>query len=512
MTVSIDLDARHAAPRAGDGPSSSSTSNVARVQIDVRRATYLLYIAANVAPRLAMFVLLMVFTRVLPVQEFGLFALVVTIGEILDTTASNWVRVYILRTDAGAERMGAHRLGRALGLGSGALLLSLLVAVVTVPLVSDVRNSELLLGTLAYIVAFSLARLTLTFAQLMQRHVAYAVIEGARAAGIAAAIAIVASMHVQSFLPACLILSVITGTVCAVSLLFTLRGLPAPQMVGAGYRAALEFGLPFMLASLLSFTLGWFDRIIVNYFAGPASVAVYVAAFAIARQPVELLIGPLNNYIFPVLMRRYNNGTAREVAVMQTEALTSIIAISAAAVAGLTLLAQPLATLFFPVDYRASVANLIPLVAVGTLFLTAKNFVFDNSFHLTKRTWLLLATMVPPAIISIAMGVVLIRLYGDLGAAVAYVASTLVALVVSAVVSLRVFSFEMPWRALAKIALATAAAAALTWVAQPLVTRFGAWAQIAAGFVTFSTVYAVVLTWLGISIKRLIELPWVADR
>jgi O-antigen/teichoic acid export membrane protein len=511
MTISADIDERRVPPGEREAASRTS-SHSAREQAEGRRATYLLYIAAGIAPRLAMFVLLMVFTRLLPVEEFGLFALVVTMGEILDTTTSNWVRIYILRDGTGGSNRGAGHLGRALSLGMGALLLALLVAAVAGPLVSEARSGDLVLGTVVYIVAFSLARLTLTFAQLGQRHVSYAAIEWARAAGIGVAIAIVASLQIQSFLPASLILSSITGGIAAVSLLFTLYGFPAPRMDGTGYRAALEFGLPIMLATLLAYTLGWFDRIIINHFAGPASVAMYVAAFAIARQPVELLIGPLNSYIFPILTRTYNDGRARDVAFMQTEVLTSILAISAAAVAGLTLLAEPVATLFFPADYHASVVNLIPLVATGTLFLTAKNFVFDNSFHLTKQTWLLLATMVPAALISIMLGIFLIRLYGDLGAGIAYVASTLIALVISATVSLRVFSFEIPWRALARIATATAAASALTWVVVAMALRLGEAVQIVAGFVAFSLTYAVVLTALGISIRRLVELPWAAGR
>jgi O-antigen/teichoic acid export membrane protein len=451
----------------------------------------------------------MVFTRVLPVQEFGLFALVVTMGEILDMTAANWVRVYILRTDAGLKNLTGRRLGRALSLSWGATLFSLAAAAVTVPLVSDIRDGDLVLGTLVYIVAFSLVRLTLTFAQLTQRHVAYAVIEGTRAVGIAMATAIVPLAHITSFLPASLILSFVTAAICGVSLIYTLRGLPRPHIPSSGYLAAFEFGLPFMLAALLSYTLGWFDRFIVNYFAGPSSVAIYVAAFALARQPVELLVGPLNNYIFPILVREYNNGRSAQAAAIQVGVLTSIIAISAATVCGLSLLAKPLATLFFPFSYRESVATLIPLIAAGTLFLTLKQFVFDNSFHITKRTWLLLGTMLPSAILSIALGIVLIRSCGNLGAALTYVIATFLALSVSAWASLKAFWFPIPWIRLLGIAAAAAAASAVTWLMLPFAAKFGMLAEVAAGGIVFSAVYAGVLMLCGISIRHLIELPWV---
>jgi O-antigen/teichoic acid export membrane protein len=234
-----------------------------------------------------------------------------------------------------------------------------------------------------------------------------------------------------------------------------------------------------------------------------------VAAFALARQPVELLVGPLNNYIFPILVREYNNGRSAQAAAIQVGVLTSIIAISAATVCGLSLLAKPLATLFFPFSYRESVATLIPLIAAGTLFLTLKQFVFDNSFHTTKRTWLLLGTMLPSAILSIALGIVLIRSCGNLGAALTYVIATFLALSVSAWASLKAFWFPIPWIRLLGIAAAAAAASAVTWLMLPFAAKFGMLAEVAAGGIVFSAVYAGVLMLCGISIRHLIELPWV---
>ncbi|MHB8648252.1 MAG: hypothetical protein ACYDAR_20930, partial [Thermomicrobiales bacterium] len=119
---------------------------------------YFIYVAASVAPRAAMFVCFVVLTRVLPVAEYGLFALVVTLGEILDMTSTNWVRVHLLRTEAGATMMRPRRLGRALGLSCGATLLALAAAVLLVPFVNEARKGELVVATVAYVAAFAALR------------------------------------------------------------------------------------------------------------------------------------------------------------------------------------------------------------------------------------------------------------------------------------------------------------------------------------------------------------------
>ena len=55
-----------------------------RTDHDHARGVYPLYFLANIASRASMLVVLIVLTRLLPTAEYGLFALVVTVGEILE--------------------------------------------------------------------------------------------------------------------------------------------------------------------------------------------------------------------------------------------------------------------------------------------------------------------------------------------------------------------------------------------------------------------------------------------
>src|SRR5439155_874297 len=65
------------------------------------RLAFLLYFGATLAPRLATLASMLVLTRVLPVAEYGLFVLVVVTGEILESTTTTWIRLLLLRTEAG---------------------------------------------------------------------------------------------------------------------------------------------------------------------------------------------------------------------------------------------------------------------------------------------------------------------------------------------------------------------------------------------------------------------------
>jgi O-antigen/teichoic acid export membrane protein len=360
---------------------------------DHARGVYPLYFLANIASRASMLVVLIVLTRLLPTAEYGLFALVVTVGEMLEMGSSNWVRVYLLRTEAGAGKMRARQLGRALVLSAGGAAAALLTSILVAPFISADRVGEMMLAVAVYIAAFAVLRTTLTFAQLSRSHIPYAAIETGRALLIVTSTIIAAVIYPNSFLPASLALSLATGTCAVLGLLAAKRLRARLAFPRGGYLAALAFGVPFLLANCLAYAIGWSDRFVLNYFLGPAAVGVYVAAYSIARQPVELFVGALNAFTFPLLVRAYATDGSHKAGPIQSGLMVTIATLGLGIVAGLALLAEPLATLLFPPDYRADVVILIPWIAMATFILSIKQFIFDNGLHVTQQNWPHLFTM-----------------------------------------------------------------------------------------------------------------------
>jgi O-antigen/teichoic acid export membrane protein len=478
---------------------------------DHARGVYPLYFLANIATRASMLVVLIVLTRLLPAAEYGLFALVVTVGEILEMGSSNWVRVYLLRTEAGAHKIRPRQLGRALLLSAGGTVAALAVSMLIAPFISAERVGGMMLAVAVYIAAFSLLRTTLMLAQLSRSHIPYAVIETARAIIVVAATIVFARLYPQSFLPASLALSLATGACAALGLLFA-RSLQMRTIIPrGGYLAALSFGVPFLLANCLAYAIGWSDRFVLNYFLGPAAVGVYVAAYSIARQPVELFVGALNNFTFPLLVQAYAADGSRKAGPIQSGLMITIATLGIGIVAGLSLVAEPLATLLFPPSYRADVVMLIPWIAAATFILSIKQFIFDNGLHVTQQNWPHLFTMVPTVLISVALGIVLVRHHGIFGAAINYVVVATVATCASAVFSFRVLSFAIPWATLAKTALSAFIATSATW-ATIHHSSFGVIGTLVAAVIVFCSVYGGLLTLSGFSLWRMVETPWLPLR
>jgi O-antigen/teichoic acid export membrane protein len=455
-----------------------------------------------------MFVLMITLTRTLPIAEYGLFALAVAIGEILDMVASNWIRFYLLRTEAAAADPRPDAVSRSLVLAVVSTALAVVATFFVVPLVDEVHARELIIATVAYICAFAILRTTLTLAQLLQQHRLYVLIESARACGILIGSGVAFVYRQPDFLPACLALAAITAVASLAGLAIGFNNMPCMQFPRGGYLAALKYGMPFAIATSLMYSFGWLDRLFLNYFAGPAQVAIYAAAFAVARQPVDLFIAPLNNYVFPMLVRAHSGQEHHDAAWVQTGTITSVAIIGFGVIGMLVMLAEPVTAILFPVSYRASATTLIPLIAIGAFCLALKQFVFDNSLHVTGKTWLHVASIVPPAAIGVVASIALIRLYGEFGAALAYCLAAIVAVVSGAVLSFRGFSFPIPWRYLLATLVATLLACAGTWAALEWLPRSVPIVTLLVGSAAFAAIYLTSLSVFGLSPLHFIKTPW----
>lgn len=487
---------------------SRDTADRAEASASRASSSYLLYFAAMIAPRAAMFLLLVLLTRLLSAAEYGFFVLVMTTGEILDMGFSNWVRVLLLRTEVGAHRPCPERIGRAFALCAGSTCAAILAAIAITGAVDAQRATELGLAAAAYIAAFATLRLALTMLQIAARHTAFAITEIARAAVLLLATGFAAYVR-PSFLPASLALALVTGATALLALAASLHGLDRPVLPRKGYKAALLFGLPLMGSASLFYAVGWWDRYILNYFLGPSSVAIYAAA-SIARQPVELLIVAMNTYSFPVLVRTHEREGADQVARIQSGVLSASLLLGLAAVCGIAVLAGPLTAVLFPAAYQAEVPALMPWMAFGALCLSIKQFVFDNVFHLKMRYWFHLASMLPAAVFGLALSFLLIRSHGVIGAGLAYAGGAGAAMLASAVLARRLLPTGLSARALAAVVIACGVASATSAAMVHVAAPFGSAAMILSGSLAFAAMYGAVLVCSGFSLRRFLEQPWAA--
>jgi O-antigen/teichoic acid export membrane protein len=473
----------------------------------MRRTTTLSYFAANVGPRLSTFAALLVLTRLLPMDDYGMYALVVTTGEILDMAAGGWVRLFVLSNESRERRPTARRIGRSLILTALSCLLSLTCAFVLAT-IQPTLAGRFTIAVSIYLVAFVILRFGLTMLQTQQRHGIYAAAEISR--GFLSLVGSVGAvwLYEPTFLVASLGVSLSALFVGIIASAMALRGLPRPIFPTVGYRAALIFGFPIVSVTMLAQIVGWVDRFILNDAFGPASVGLYAAAFALARQPVELFSNSLNPFLFPNLVRIYASEGAGPAARFQAGNLLSLMILCGAAACGVTTLTAPFAKLLLPPAYWDGAIQVMPWIAFATLFNSLKNFCFDNVFYVTRTNWRQFWSLLPSAAISLAAGVLLIPTGGPIVAGMIAACSALVSLGCSALLSLRLLPLALPRQAIVGVMVSLGLASATTWSLYKFLSDSPILISLAFGIAGFVVVYGITLTVSGFDLLRLLDRPW----
>jgi O-antigen/teichoic acid export membrane protein len=207
--------------------------------------------------------------------------------------------------------------------------------------------------------------------------------------------------------------SAAANTVVAVTLLAYLRHDFGRPHVG-GVRPLLRYSLPLVPSQVSDEALARGDRVVVGGFLGPAAAGVYAALYALASIP-NIANSAFMNVLFPRLVRLEPAAAARLVA----RSARSFAAVTLALVTLLALVAAPLAgALLQEAQPWGRSAGVVALVGIGVLFWGVGRITSLHLF-LRKRTGIVFAVWGGAAAFNLVLNLILVPLFGMVGAAVA---------------------------------------------------------------------------------------------
>lgn len=204
-------------------------------------------------------------------------------------------------------------------------------------------------------------------------------------------------------------------------------------------KQALKFGVPLVPHSLAAAFIGSADRLVLISLGGAASAGQYFAAFQVAGV-TSLTALAINQAMTPWLFRSLANRSE--------EGDRRIVRVSYLIMAGLIVQGILVALLAEPLMYLAGGSAFVeaaPLVRVLTISTTLSGcyYIFTNYiFHAHKTHWLSAITLAV-SLFQVALALVLVRLFGPMGAAWGSVATN--ALYLSGVWIVAARLVPMPW-------------------------------------------------------------------
>ncbi|ANH07363.1 MULTISPECIES: lipopolysaccharide biosynthesis protein [Shinella] len=418
----------------------------------------LTYAPAVFLTRMSALLLLIIATRLIDQGEYGLLTLVVTIGEMTDAAVTGWLRISLLRLGGKGDVSRSNvRLARSVLVGT--TVLALVVAAAASAVVAPERWTAFATAVSVYLAAGAVSRFGLTLLQMQQRHSTYAMLEFLRAV-LQLVLPIVAiPLFGTSFLVVSLGTSVATLAAGLVSLhLATSRLVAGPATFT--YREFLTLGLPMVVTTLVSFGLTDAERIILKMSHDASAVAIFAAAYALARQPIDTLANAVNMGAFPELVSRFDTEGEQAAATFLTDLMALTLRLCLPTAALLVVLAEEITALVLPASYLDGIVGLFPLIVAGVIAANLTNTVYANVMHVHKRPWLLTAVYGLGSAVGIVLSLLLIPQMAERGAALALLGGSLALLAAGITATRRLTPVPLPYRAIG-VALVVALACGL---------------------------------------------------
>jgi O-antigen/teichoic acid export membrane protein len=233
-------------------------------------------------------------------------------------------------------------------------------------------------------------------------------------------------------------------------------------------REFAAIGVPLVVMALVGFGLNSAERLILKLYHDAGAVAIFAAAYALARQPIDMVANAINMGGFPEVVSRFDNDGPAAAGEFLSGLMALMFRLCLPVAALLVALSGDITGLALPADYHGQTVRLFPVIAFSVLCANLTSFVYGSVVHAHKRQWLLIVANAIGSVAAIALSMILIPAMAEFGAALALAGGTASALVACFIISERLTPVPVPWRDIGLsffISISTGVAAWLvTWI------------------------------------------------
>jgi O-antigen/teichoic acid export membrane protein len=415
----------------------------------------------QLAQALTGFAAIAVFTRLMSADEFGRYALALSISMAAHTLLFTWAEAAAFRffSTARAERKLADHFATLLAI---AVLLGGAVLIVTAGLLALIGPRD----DIAALSMFGAGAAAFRFVTRLSRESDRASLAFGRYAaletlyltlGFAVGVALLIMFDFGPAAPfaGLLVAGAFVILVDAPHLIGSARG-GVPSM--ARTAAYSGYGAPLALALAVELGVQAIARMVLAAEAGPAQLGAYAAAFGLARGLDVMFIG-VSAAFAPLVFTAYEEDGANAACGAARSGFVLLAAVTIPAAAALVLVAQPLTAMMVGETLRAQTMEALPWLACAGLISGFTLYYWSEAFQLTRRTGLRALLMLVPGLTQLGLTIWLSRDHGAVGAAVAAFAGASLGAATLAVVGRRLLPLPLPLNALLRILAATAAMA-----------------------------------------------------
>ncbi len=421
------------------------------------------YLPVNIVQAVAGFGSIVVFTRLLPPDAYGAYALAFSVTALVQTCLFTWIeaamaRFYLVETTPQGRADLFATLYRTFAVMSVAAPLVAVAILLLLPLSAPLKWA---IGAgLASVIVRSLLKMAQERRRAAGAVRGFAVFDIVQTGGAFLIGAGLARLGCGGASP-------LAGVGLA-SLACLPWALPSELATARGgrfewarLRDYASYGLPISLSLLLALALSTTDRFVLAGFLNEASVGAYHAGYSLSNRSLDVVFIWLGMAGGPAAVAALERGGVAALKRVAHDQASLMLLVALPASAGLALVAQPLAHLMVGPALAGSAARVTPWIALSALFAGVTTYYLHTAFTLSRRTGRLMLAMAAPALANLALTLLLIPRFGLDGAMWATTASYALGMVAAFALGRGALALPVPWTTLGRAALATAIMSAL---------------------------------------------------
>ncbi|MDX2028312.1 MAG: polysaccharide biosynthesis C-terminal domain-containing protein [Alphaproteobacteria bacterium] len=206
----------------------------------------------------------------------------------------------------------------------------------------------------------------------------------------------------------------------------------------------IHFGAPLVFSYGLAFIIAISDRYIIEHYQGAEHVGIYAAGYILMDRISSILFLLIATPSYPLTMHKLEHEGIKAARDQTYKNGVAILMLTLPACAGLILVNRELAAVLIGDEFMEGALQVMPWIAVASLFNGLSTHYFDHAFHMAKKSTWMLYTQGPAALCNLILNFILIPRIGYMGAAYSTVISYALLLVLSIVVGRRAFAVRFP--------------------------------------------------------------------
>ncbi|MEY4571599.1 MAG: hypothetical protein RLZ10_810 [Bacteroidota bacterium] len=375
------------------------------------------YLAIKSGPGLIGLLSVLIYTRILSPEEYGIYALVISGLGICYSIFFQWLSLSLGRFYG--ER-GIH-LGKFFSTSLYsfllACLLSLIIWGIATLFLADTRWLKLIFFIPPLVITYAWYELNLRIlnAQLELKLYGYTSFTKASLA-LLMGLLLYLSFGLYGIFTGLILSAVIAPLMWVRRIWPTLKIQLIDQTV---FKKLALYGMPLAITIALTLIVDISDRFLITIFINEREAGLYSASYDLVMQIMGFVVATLYLAIFPILVKSADKMHVVKFNQHLNQYGSLLLAASVPLLIIFATLPKNISLVLLGPPFREAATQVMPVIAFGIFIGSIKIHFFDLIFQLKKRTYIQIIPALLTAIVNIILNIIWIPVYGISGAATA---------------------------------------------------------------------------------------------